>query len=184
MLFTLGADCPSTADLNELWLITPAGQDAQPQVPLPALWADETVPAGWLEGEVAWWNDRLGCEALCIDEYGEVLVDVGYVSPYADGDLLDLDDDGETAERAHVEFDADGFVVSGTITISSDIAYNESTARLALRHAIGHVPLALADDPGPPMTVDLRSTMGSPNDPLGDLLEADRAALLEAGVCP
>jgi len=45
-----------------------------------------------------------------------------------------------------------------------------------LRHELGHC-LGLADDPGPPTTVDLRSVMASPLDPLGIVTDHDRALL-------
>jgi hypothetical protein len=124
---------------------------------------------------IAWWNTALGCEALLFDENGngDITVDVGLV-PLDGGDMLQ---DGEPIGIALVRYDAEGIILGATVTISADIAYDEETVELVAAHEAGHAAFGLSDDPGPPETVDLRSIMASPLDPLGELTAHDRALL-------
>lgn len=131
--------------------------------------ADETVPEGAAEAGVSWWNETLGREVLFVGEPAQVTVTVGYVPPNSD------ELDGSTAlGRTHIDYARDGEVLGAEVTVSSDFAYDEDTLLQVMRHELGHAAFGLADDPGPPETVDLRSIMASPMDPLGTLTAHDR----------
>jgi hypothetical protein len=184
----LGATCPTTEDLDEGFHVTDEGLELQPGA-LP-FWVegDATVPLGVVEDAVEWWNAAVDCDAdsLFVAEPGDVAqvtVSVGYVAVDPMGDV-DSDVEGSPLGVAALDYDLVTGVIRGCeVTISSDIAYDEATVAQVARHEIGcHCAGALADDPGPPMTVDLESICSSPLDPLGDLTAADRARF--APFCP
>lgn len=175
--FALGSDCPPQRVIDEGFHVAPDGTVLHPGA-LP-FWVegDETVPSGVVEDAALWWNAALGCDALIAAEAGEpaqVTVGVGMVP----ASTLDIDSGGEPLGLAVLDYAEDGAILSCAVTISSDIAYDEATVAQVARHEIGcHCAGALADDPGPPETVDLRSICSSPLDPLGTLTAADRARL-------
>jgi hypothetical protein len=173
MLFTLGADCPSTTDLDEGFHVTPAGLELRPAA-LPATVSASTDALPFAQVAVAWWNEALGCEVLeLVDGAADVFMTTGLVPASTE----DVDSGGEPLGLAEVDYAEDGTVLGGTITIAYEITYDAETSEQVARHELGHLPLALADDPGPPTTVDLRSVMASPLDPLGVLTDGDRARL-------
>jgi len=136
-----------------------------------------TITADDLEGDdtllpeaVAWWNDQLDFEAFeQVDHVAAIDVTIGYV-PVTDWDP-EYPDQGE-AGLADVTYDSSGVISHCLVTLSSDIAYHRPTLLKVLEHEMGHC-LGLADDPGPPTTVDLRSVMGLPIDPLGEVTAKD-----------
>ena len=176
MLFTLGADCPGPADLDEGFHVAADGTVLQPGIPATVEATADALPAA--EAAVAWWNAELDCEALeLVESNADILVTTGLVPDHGDPGA-----DGVPIGLAEVDYAEDGTVLGGTITIAYEIAYDEATAAQVATHELGHLPFGLADDPGPPETVDLRSIMASPLDPLGELTAADRARLLP--FCP
>lgn len=171
-LFALGADCPGPADLDEGWLVG-NGLELHPGV-LPATVSADTDAMPFAEAAVAWWEEQLDCAVfeLDLEGNGDVFITTGLVPASTE----DIDSGGEPLGLAELDFAEDGAILGGTITISSDITYDEDTATQVARHELGHC-LGLADDPGPPTTVDLMSVMASPLDPLGELTDGDAQRL-------
>jgi len=159
--------CPGY--LDEGWHVADDGVTLHPGVLPATVDADEDCDAVVAEA-VAWWADSLDAPAFILcDGDCDVTVALGLV-PWTDTD------EAEPMGLAEIEYASDGAVLRCEITISSDIAYDHATALQVARHELGHC-LGLADDPGPPATVDLRSVMSSPLAPLGVLTEHDRALL-------
>ena len=159
--------CPPTY-LDEGWHVTDDGVELRPGVLPATIDDDETVEDETLIPEAAlWWADQLGATVFLMASPGDITVSVGLVPATTDGEPLGV---------AVAEYDEDGTVLGCEITLSSDIAYDRPTLLQVARHELGHC-LGLADDPGPPATVDLRSVMASPLDPLGTLTDHDRALL-------
>lgn len=174
LLFTLGAECPGPADLDEAWVPWEGGV-GQP-MNLPATVSATIGSAPYAQHAVEEWLAALGCPAI---EYVDGPADLEFDLGFTGGDHDDWDLGGETAELVHLEFAEDGRIIRATCTLSSDLDYpeGESTLEDAAVHCVGHAVFALADDPGPPTTVELRSWMSDPLDPLGELTAADRALL-------
>ena len=168
-LAVLLAACDPTY-LDEGWHVTSDGTELHPGA-MPATVSGDEDTAGLVIDACAWWADQLGADALVPSEPGYVTVAIGLVPSTGDPDA-----DGEPMGHATIGYSAWGSVLTCDVTISSDIAYDHDTALQVLRHEIGHC-LGLADDPGPPTTVDLRSVMASPLDPLGVVTDHDRALL-------
>ena len=80
-----------------------------------------------------------------------------------------------TLATSHIRYASDGTIIGGEIVISSDYDYSTGRDLLVIAgcHELGHVVYALADDPGPPRTVELQSIMAKPYDPLGRPTKAD-----------
>ena len=143
----------------------------------------QTVTADDLEGDtellpeaVTWWNDQLDFEAFeQVDHIADINVTIGYV-PITDWNP-EYPDQGE-AGLAEVTYDSSGVINDCQVTLSSDVSYHRPTLLQVLKHELGHC-LGLDDDPGPPTTVDLRSVMGVPLDPLGEVTDHDQE-LIEA----
>jgi len=130
---------------------------------------DGTMSDALAEEAAEWWNDQVGLPLMEYTPLGasDVVVGVGYIpNPDALG-------------RADIDYARDGAILGCVITIASDYAYDRATALQALRHELGHCPLGLDDDPGPPVTVDLRSIMSSPLDSLGEVTDHDREIIEE-----
>jgi hypothetical protein len=123
------------------------------------------------------WNSWVGVPVFdfSTDFPADILVSVGFV-PVESWDP-EYPDRGE-AGIAYLEYTALGCITHCEIVISSDIEYDDRYFSKVLEHELGHC-LGLSDDPGPPITVDLRSVMSRPIDPLGVLTEHDRALVLE-----
>jgi len=114
-----------------------------------------------LTDAVVVWNDWTDFDVFVFgSDDPDAMVSVGFAG-YEDE--LDL---------TTVDFDRTGCILECSIILSADIAYDRSTLRQALLHSMGHC-LGLDDDPGPPETVDLRSVMSKPLDPLGVLTDHD-----------
>jgi len=118
---------------------------------------DPNVNPIWVEGSCE--DGTLGC----------ITVSVGYTGDsYEEGvPGVFLWEASQTGPRW------DGHtLLSGTILISSDYTYHDETVLATIEHEIGHT-IPLADDPGPPVTVDLNSIMGSPLNLRGTLTPGD-----------
>lgn len=176
----VGSDCEPTY-LDEGFHVAEDGVALHPGMLPAALATDDTVEDGTLLPEVLdKWNGWLSRDGtartvLVVAEEGETpraVVSVGLV-PAPDWGSAD-----DPAGIAKLDYDLEtGEVLGAEIVLSSDIAYDRDTLVDVLSHEVGHF-LALADDPGPPQTVDLRSVMASPMDPLGELTEHDFEMLL------
>ncbi len=113
---------------------------------------------------------------VAYDDIAQVTLSTGYVPNSG----CDVAWPGErcqptTLATSHIRYASDGTILGGEIVISSDYDYSTGRDLLVVAgcHEIGHVVYALADDPGPPRTVDLRSIMADPYDPLGRPTKAD-----------
>jgi hypothetical protein len=125
-----------------------------------------------------WWNLQMGQEWLYDDPITPTITaEVNYIS-------LDEMPDNFMAIEHDVDLTAveysvyDGAMISCHIVLNVDLAYDLPTMEQGLRHALGHC-FGLEDDPGIDVTVDLRSIMSNPLDPLGELTDHDRELLLE-----
>ncbi len=157
--------------LDEGWHVADDGTELRPGQ-LPAT-VDATDDCDDVVAEaVGWWAEQGAAAFMLCDGDCDVTVALGYVPASTD----DLDTGGEPMGLAAIDYAEDGTVLSCDVTLSADIAYHRDTLLQVARHEIGHC-LGLADDPGPPATVDLRSVMSSPLDPLGTLTAHDRALL-------
>jgi len=105
----------------------------------------------------------------CLEgEPGCLVISAGYT-----GDSFDFDGNMEVGCPGVFLWASYGPVIQyGTIVVSTDITWDADEVLYVLEHELGHA-LALADDPGPPQTVDLNSTMGSPLVRDGDITYAD-----------
>lgn len=161
-------------------LAAPDGRELAP-APWPlTVSADDSVAAEGLGGAVSRaasrWNGWIGQDALEeVDSGGFIEVSVNGLPLEGADDVMDLQDE---LELTTVYFDPDTLeVVRCQIVLNVDLAYDEPTMELAVAHGVGHC-LGLDDDPGPPRTVDLRSIMAKPADPLGELTDHDFDLLL------
>ena len=176
-LFTCGSSCEPTYLDNGFLVVD--GLELHPGVLPFVVSVDETVEDATLIPEVVeWWNDQVGAEVLLVaspDDVSQVTVSVGLVP--LDGSDEDVEDG--PAGIAYLDFDEDdGTLLGAEVVLSSDIAYDREMLLLSGLHEVGcHATLALADDPGPPVTVDLRSICSDPLDPLGVLTGHDRDLL-------
>lgn len=126
-----------------------------------------TGPTHLVPDAVRWWNAQVGFEAFV-----SVTVDADVVV-----NIVPLGAAIQLADVTTVHYDkATGAVQSCLVELNADLAYHEATMRQALRHGLGHC-LGLDDDPGIDRTVDLRSIMSDPLDPLGRLTLDDRERL-------
>lgn len=84
-----------------------------------------------------------------------------------------------TLATSNIQYTRDGTILGGEIVLSSDYDYSTGRDLLVVAgcHEVGHIVYALADDPGPPRTVELRSIMAKPYDPLGRPTKADIARI-------
>lgn len=156
--------------LDEDWIVAEDGTELHPGA-MPVTVSAEDDCADVAGDAIAWWGGELGVDAFVARDDGYASVALGLVP-----DAGDINSDGEPLGHASIEYSAWGSVLSCDVTLSSDIAYHGETLVQVARHELGHC-LGLADDPGPPTTVDLRSVMASPLDPLGILTDHDRALL-------
>lgn len=160
------------AYLDERWHVAAGGTELRPGA-LPATVDADDDCDGVVAEAVSWWAEQLGAPAFVLcDGDCDVVVALGLVPATTE----DIDTGGEPLGLAEIDYASDGAVLACEVTLSSDIAYHRETLLQAARHELGHC-LGLADDPGPPATVDLRSVMSSPLDPLGTLTDHDRALL-------
>jgi hypothetical protein len=177
-----GDDCIEVGVIDEGFHVAEDGVELHPGM-LPAAFAiDTTVEDVTLLPEVLdqWnvWLSRDGTVRTVLvvaepEETPRVLVSVGFVpAPDWGVEFSDFDGEGDPLGIARLDYAEDGEVLGAEIVLSSDVAYDRDTLVDVLAHEAGHF-LALADDPGPPETVDLRSAMASPMDPLGELTEHD-----------
>jgi len=125
---------------------------------------------------VDWWNDTIDrdgtdrtwfTEEPVTEQNGVLHVTVGFTGGTEEEPV------GGLLEAAYSE----GFILYATLIVSSDLTYHEDTVLAILKHEMGHA-MGLADDPGPPTTVDLNSVMGSPLVIDGDLTDHDFELLI------
>jgi len=181
ILCMLVSGCDDVSQLDEGALLADDGEELQaPPWPI-TVGYDGSITreklAGIVEEGPTWWNDQIGekaVEGLGEDDSAFMVFDVNGL-PLAGADVLDLQDE---VELTQVRYDLHTYAIIGCrATLNYDVAYDEETMRVGVRHAIGHC-LGLADDPGPPVTVDLRSIMAKPMDVWGELTAHDKALLL------
>lgn len=182
ILVLMGSDCERDR-LNNLdnGKLVRDGYELEPYLQPWKLVVDETVDdpdfgfdRSQITEGIGWWNeqaDRDGTDRTWFvegdstdvpDVAGVILIDVGYTGGTEDQPIL----------GNHYFAYSEGFILYATITISSDITYDEDTVLAVLKHEMGHA-MGLADDPGPPETVDLNSVMGSPLVLDGELTDHD-----------
>lgn len=118
------------------------------------------------------WNSWVGAEVVSDDPNSPRMgLSVNYNPVGADLNHLD------TYENVHIQFNELGEITSCECVLNVDYAYDSEWMELATLHCVGHCCFGLADDSGPPETVDLRSIMSSPLDPLGEPTEGDLAII-------
>lgn len=128
-------------------------------------------------GAVEWWNEQVGREMLWHDLVTpDITVEANYLEPTDMVGWYIIED----YDLTEVHFSTyDGAMSTCHIILNIDFAYHRPTMEQALYHSIGHC-FGLRDDPGIDQTVELRSIMSSPLDPLGELTMTDRECLLAA----
>lgn len=164
------------------------GVELYPCVLPAAIAADETLTDETLLPEaIDRWNEWLSRDGVSrtvlvlalAGETPRVTVSVGFTgTPDWGTSLYDAIGGVETGDRTSIDYAEDGEILGAEIVLSSDVEYHRPTMLVALIHSLGHAPLGFEDDPGPPTTVDLRSIMASPMDPLGELTDHDFELLL------
>jgi hypothetical protein len=186
VLFLLGSDCEEQRldDLDEGF--RNVGElEIHPEVIPMAVEGDSSLDdeglAPLVPAVVAWWNDQIGDdEDWFYEAMGapDITVEVNYISlDSMPDDFLAIEHDVDLAEIHYSTYD--GAVISCHCILNVDLAYDYDTMEQGLRHCLGHC-LGLEDDPGIDVTVDLRSIMSNPLDPLGELTDHDRELLLGA----
>ena len=121
-----------------------------------------------------WWNAQLDRPVWNQEEpAGCIFIDTNFIAEPSHPEYQDINTEAETARLV---WDEDYNIIQCSILLNVDLAYDRETMFRAAIHALGHC-LALDDDPGITETVELRSVMGSPMDPLGELTDHDRALL-------
>jgi len=185
-LFLLGSDCEErrlagleegfreVGDLTIHTEVIPVGMSGDASFIPDGL--EPIIPA-----VIAWWNDQID------DDEDWIYEDLTSPDFTAEVNYLALDEMPDDMFAIEHELDlaavyysvADGAVISCHCILNVDFAYDIEYMELGLRHCVGHC-LGLEDDPGIDETVDLRSIMSNPIDPLGELTDHDRALLLGA----
>lgn len=114
-----------------------------------------------------------------IDEFNDIVGETIFVVGDSSSEivvyqgLVPSDYEESTYDLTMLDYDLDtGNITQCEIILSSDFAYDYDTMHQTLLHSLGH-SLGLDDDPGPPETIDLRSVMSKPLDPLGRFTEHD-----------
>ena len=173
--------------VDEGWMTTPSGVELRPQWAPYMVRGDVSLEVDHLEHllpeVVAWWNDQVGLEVFTDYDPArpaetDVWVQEGQLPEERNSDLWSsaTTRGGEAQVRTTTTEDF-AWIRRCQVTLNVDLAYDEDTMRTVLRHELGHC-LGLADDPGIDVTVDLRSVMGAPVDPLGELTDLDRDLLV------
>jgi len=143
-----------------------------------AVAVDDTVEDDTLVPEViAWWNDQAGFEVFYASELDpppplrlpDIVVAIGYTGGDYEAPVIGV---------SAIDFDSEGTIVDCQVTLSYDLAYDRDTMVKGGEHELGHC-VALEDDPGPPVTVDLRSIMSDPLDMWGRLTDHDRDLVVD-----
>jgi predicted Zn-dependent protease len=176
-LLLLGSDCEQQrlAELDNGRMLR-TGVELRQCEPLAGISGDTRV----LPDAVDQWNtwaDMDGVERTWFAiANGAISVEEGYV-PVSEWNP-EYPDQGEAGIAAIEYAEESGCITDCRITLSSDIADHRPTLLQVLRHEMGHC-LGLDDDPGIDITVDLRSVMGRPIDPLGVLTPGDFELLIQ-----
>jgi hypothetical protein len=182
-----GNDCVEVGVTDEGYHVADDGVVFYPCKLPAALLADETVDdADALPEAIERWHgwasqdgvDRVAVVEADPTETPRVLVSFGFVPAPDWGETFIDGEVDDPVGIAYVDYAEDGEILGAEIVVSSDIAYDHETVVDVLSHEIGHAVFGLADDPGPPTTVELGSVMASPRDPLGELTEHDFEILL------
>lgn len=176
-LFLTGADCEKER-LEELenGLVVRDGLDLHRCDWPGSFSADETLEDPTVLSDAVaqlnTWADTDGVDRMWaqIDDVDpSITVEVGYVPV----DVWDpTNPEAGEAGIAEIAYDENGCITFCAITLSSDIAYDRDTLLQVLLHEGLHC-YGLDDDPGIDVTVDLRSIMGKPIDPVGELTMHD-----------
>lgn len=181
----LGSDCEDQRLTNlDNGLDTHNGYETEPYVLPWSVVVDSEVldpdfgfDRSQITEAVNWWNDNIDrdgtdrtwfTEEPVTGQDGVLHVTVGFTGGTEEEPV------GGLLEAAYSE----GFILYGTIIVSSDLSYDEDTVLAILKHEMGHA-MGLADDPGPPETVDLNSIMGSPLVLDGELTDHDFELLVQ-----
>lgn len=129
----------------------------------------------------AFWNESVSStqneRTVAVPSYGTDGPTDGYIFVRA-GYVGHFSPDLEFLETARLVYDERGRIETAFVTISPTVLHNPILTRAVCVHAIGHA-LGLADDPGPPESVDLQSIMASPVDVLGRVTDKDRQRVIE-----
>lgn len=188
-LLLCSCQCPSGEPFVQVGIEDEAFQIADEGMPLKIGALPFSMAPDWSVDDVAlvpdivgrWrgWLSGAGYDAglrVADDEMVQVTLSIGHVPNSG----CEVAWPGErcqpsTLATSHIRYAADGTILGGEIVLSSDYDYSTGRDLLVVAgcHEVGHVVYALADDPGPPRTVDLRSIMAKPYDPLGRPTEAD-----------
>jgi len=183
-VFLMGSDgCIEVGVVDNGFMVTDDGVELSPGLLPMTVGIDATVESPDMVREaIAFWNDRLGMEVFVeTDAVNDISVVEGYIEPdiYRDSSIYCLDSyNGSELELAGVRYATDGMVISCDLIINVDYAYDDEYIRLGAKHGFGHC-LAFEDDPGIDETVELRSIMSNPIDPLGDVTTHDRQLFVD-----
>lgn len=166
-VFAFGAECEEhrLEDLDNGRSQLTDGTEMRPLV-LPwfvTFETDSSALGPMLMQSFDWWNEQVGFDVFTDNSsigFSEISVEANLMPENVAGEFHDV-----TRE--------DGMILSGSITISSDIMYDQDYAESALHHEMGHA-LGLADDP---YSIDLNSVMSSPLIEGGQLTDRDRSLL-------
>jgi hypothetical protein len=178
-----GSDCVEVGVTDNGFHVADDGVTLHPGMLPAAVGVDDTVDDPTLLPEaLAWCNARLSQDAVLreatLGETPRVIVSIGFVPAPDWGETFEdmLNGSSDPVGITYLDYAEDGEVLGAEIVLSSDVAYDRDTLVKVLEHEIFHF-LALSDDPGIDITVELRSIMSSPLDPLGDLTEHDYVLL-------
>jgi len=181
-----GNDCVEVGVVDEGFHVADDGVELRPMLQPVSVAADDTVEDETLLPEaVAWCNEQASQDGvlrvpIVVAEPGEtprVMISIGYVPAPDWGESFEdfvVGGESEPAGIAYLDYDLEtGEILGAEVVLSSDIAYDRPTLLKVLEHETLHAVWGLDDDPGIDVTVELRSIMSSPLDPLGRLTQHD-----------
>lgn len=194
LVASCGPDCgPVTLEDMDHGRLTRDGLELFPEVlPWTVVACDhEDLPRDVVQEAMTWWNDRVGDELFIggvdQEELDRLeLLDVqdrpGIVTVNVEAILWEgwtVDGEDPNANGVAVLHGPPGLITAADVVVDYEISYHRSTVRATLIHELGHT-LGLADDEGPPVTVDLNSCMGSPTPEGCDLTDRDLQIILDS----
>jgi len=129
------------------------------------------------------WNRKLETEVFVeVEDVADVLISENYIAAVmnTEDSIYNISSYNDSPlDLTETEHAPDGMVISCNVIINVDYAYDREYSRLGSSHGFGHC-LAFADDPGINETVELRSIMANPIDPLGDVTIHDQQLFWDA----